>query len=464
MKQITIADISLTQRADKLSFKEKIEIARHMDNLQIDVIEMPEIQNPATDCLMIHTISAFVKNSILSVGTGLTRESIQAAASVIANAKKGRLRIQIPVSTVQMEYFCRKKPAKLLEIAKDLFASACALCGDVELFAMDATRADMPFFKSLVQEAVQAGVGTVTLCDDEGIMLPDEVVDFINHIRQEIPEIAKARLGFLCRNTSGMATANALMVIKAGADEIKTAVGGDNVPQTKVIAGILNQNAHRLGAGVNLNCHMLQRITNQIEWILGISGADRSASFPSDENEEETLLDENDTQEVITETVKKMGYDLTAEDYVKVYEEFRRMVSRKTVGKKELEAIVANVALQVPPTYTLESYVVNSGNVISSSAQIRLLKKGEPMVGICLGDGPVDAAFMALEQIIGYHYELDDFQIQAVTEGRDSMGVALVKLRHNGKLFSGSGISTDIIGSSIRAYINAVNKIVYEEV
>ena len=120
MKQITIADISLTQRADKLSFKEKIEIARHMDNLQIDVIEMPEIQNPATDCLMIHTISAFVKNSILSVGTGLTRESIQAAASAIANAKKGRLRIQIPVSTVQMEYFCRKKPAKLLEERLDM--------------------------------------------------------------------------------------------------------------------------------------------------------------------------------------------------------------------------------------------------------------------------------------------------------------------------------------------------------
>ena len=162
--------------------------------------------------------------------------------------------------------------------------------------------------------------------------------------------------------------------------------------------------------------------------------------------------------------MQHLGYDLSAEDYGKVYEEFLRMAGRKTVGQKELEAIVANVALQVPPTYVLESYVINSGNVISASAQIKMLKKGEPAIGLCMGDGPVDASFKALEQIIGVHFELDDFQIQSVTRGREALGVALVKLRHNGKLYSGSGISTDIIGSSIRAYINAVNKIVYEEV
>ena len=146
-----------------------------------------------------------------------------------------------------------------------------------------------------------------------------------------------------------------------------------------------------------------------------------------------------------------------------MYEEFRRVAAKKKVGARELDAIVASVALQVPASYTLENYVINNGNIISSSAQITLCRDGKTMQGVCLGDGPIDAAFHAMEQIIGHHYELDDFQIQAVTEGKEAMGAALVKLRAGGKLYSGNGISTDIIGASIRAYLGAVNKIVYEE-
>ena len=136
---------------------------------------------------------------------------------------------------------------------------------------------------------------------------------------------------------------------------------------------------------------------------------------------------------------------------------------KKSVGTKELEAIIATTALQVPPTYELESYVINSGNIISATANIHCRKNGADLFGLAVGDGPIDAAFLAIEQITGHHYELDDFQIQAVTEGREAMGSTLVKLRSNGKLYAGNGISTDIIGSSIMAYFNALNKISYEE-
>ena len=133
------------------------------------------------------------------------------------------------------------------------------------------------------------------------------------------------------------------------------------------------------------------------------------------------------------------------------------------MGAKELEAIIATTALQVPPAYKLVSFVINCGNVISSIAHIKLERDGETLDGICSGDGPIDAAFKAIEQIIGHHYELDDFQIQSVTEGREAVGSAIVKLRSEGKLYSGKGVSTDIIGASIRAYVNALNKIVYGE-
>ena len=125
--------------------------------------------------------------------------------------------------------------------------------------------------------------------------------------------------------------------------------------------------------------------------------------------------------------------------------------------------MIASAAMQVPPRYRLVSYVVNSGNIMGSTSHITIERDGEQIQSVCLGDGPIDAAFLAIEQIIGRHYELDDFQIQAVTEGREAMGDAVVKLRAGGKLFSGRGISTDIIGASIYAYVNAINKIAYEE-
>ena len=167
--------------------------------------------------------------------------------------------------------------------------------------------------------------------------------------------------------------------------------------------------------------------------------------------------------QTVSKAVKNLGYELSSDDLSKVYEEFCRISRKKPVGAKELDAIVASAALQVPTTYFLESYVINSGNIIPATANITMTKNGERISGLAGGDGPIDAAFLAIEQIVGHHYELDDFQIQSVTEGQEAMGSALVKLRNDGKLYSGKGISTDIIGASIRAYLNALNKIVYEE-
>ena len=177
----------------------------------------------------------------------------------------------------------------------------------------------------------------------------------------------------------------------------------------------------------------------------------------------EISLTKNDDLPAIAAAIKKLGYDLSEEDTAKVYEAFCRVAVKKNVTLKELEAIIASAAFQVPPAYRLVSYVINNGNLIGATAYIKLEKDGKEYEGLSAGDGPIDAALLAIEQIIGHHYELDDFQIQTVTEGREAMGSALVRLRSGGKLYSGNGISTDIIGSSIRAYMNALNKIKYEE-
>ena len=159
-----------------------------------------------------------------------------------------------------------------------------------------------------------------------------------------------------------------------------------------------------------------------------------------------------------------MGYDLSEEDLEKVWQRFTALSGTKEIiSMKELEAIVATEALQVPPAYTDVQYVINTVSGIGAMSHMKLSLHGKPLEGISAGDGAIDAAFNSIEKATGRHFELDDFQIQSVTEGREAMGETLVRLRSEGKIYSGKGISTDIVGAGIMAYINALNKIIYEE-
>lgn len=459
MKKLSIADATLVGLAEKLSFKEKIEIARRLDSLQPDVIELPAVKNVTADTLFIRTVSAFVKNSTVSVCAGLDVDEISAAAAASAAAKSAIVRIEVPVSPVKMEYVSHMKPKKVLEKAADVFKYAVEKCPKCEFYAVDATRADVNFLGELVQLAVDNGIDKITLCNDEGKLLPDEFADFVADIREKIPVLKNVSLGIVCRSDNGLSVANALSAIKYGADEIKTSSICGNLPETGVLAKIINNDGDRIGVCCGVNFNELQRITRQIERIVGNADDDNVREKIADS----ASLTAGESLQSVRSAVKSLGYDLSEEDYKKVYDEVTRVACNKKVTARELEAIIAGVAMQVPPTYKLISYVVNNGNILPASAQIKLSKNDKELFGISTGDGPVDAAFKTLEQIIDRHFELDDFQIQAVTEGREALGSALVKLKFGGKLYSGNGISTDIIGSSISAYINAVNKIVYEE-
>ena len=181
-------------------------------------------------------------------------------------------------------------------------------------------------------------------------------------------------------------------------------------------------------------------------------------------NDSDIFLTAHDDLNAVSLAISKLDYDLSDEDTVKVFNAFCQIANKKEkVGLKELDAIIASFAMQVPATYKLDTYVITSGNTISATAHIKLVKDGQPVEGVYIGDGSIDAAFQAIEKITGCHYELDDFQLQAVTEGREAMGQTIVKLRSGGKVYSGRGISTDIVGAGIQAYLSALNKIIYEE-
>jgi len=465
MKTIQISDVTLRKTdTASLSFKERVEIARTLDRLGVDEIELPDLRDGKAGVLSNKTIASVASAARLSAVVGLTEESVEETWESVKDARKPVLHIMLPTSSVQMEYLCHKKAPAILELAKALTAKARYFTEHIAFSALDATRAEPEFLCQVVAAVLEAGAETVTLCDSAGIMTPDECGDFVRNVREKVPALEKAALGVELHDGMKMAAACAAAAVDAGADIIKASITPLDVPSTLDIAAYLTARGEGKGLRWNLRTTELTRAAGQLQWLMQTQ---RSGGSPFDSGVDDggtsVCLTAGDSIEEMVKVVRRLGYDLSEEDNAKIYESFQRIAAKKQfVSARELDAIVASSAMQVPSTYRIVNYVITCGNMTSAMASLTLEKDGGKQQGVCAGDGPIDAAFLAIEQIIGHHYELADYQIQTVTEGREAMGSALVKLRSNGKLYSGNGISTDVIGASIRAYISALNKIVYE--
>ena len=469
MKTLKFIDMTLRAadsiRGKELSFKEKLEIARSLDRLRADTIELAPIFDSRANQLANKTIASMVATRI-SAAVDIAVGNVEETWESVRTAKKPKLNLLAPVSPVQMEYTCHKKAPAMLELIAETVKKCRFYCENVEFSAVDATRAEGDFLIQAVRTAVENGANKITLCDTAGVMLPEEFGAFVADVRSQVPALSEIELYVEISDSLGMALAASAAAIENGAAGVKcTAIEAD-YPTMEQLAHFVEVKGAALDLQTGVRVTELHRVVGQIEKLLRPEEQEESRfSNVVLGDVANVCLDSNDEIGEVVKVVRQMGYDLSDEDNAKVYEAFRLVAEKKHfVGTKELDAIVATTAMQVPSTYRIQNYVINSGNVITATANILLEKNGEAIRGVGIGDGPIDAAFQAIEQVIGHHYELDDFQIQTVTEGRDAMGSALVKLRAGGKVYSGNGISTDIIGAAIRAYISALNKIVYEEV
>lgn len=466
MKKIFISDSTLRHcvavSEAPLSFKQRMEIARLLDRMKVDVIELAPINNEKIDILLAKTILSFVEHSKIAIPVGFDEKAIEVASNAISDASRFRLQIRVPTSPVQMEYFCRMKPPAVLEMIERLIKKATLTGAEVEFVAEDATRAEIPFLSEVVNKAIECGASVITLSDIAGKMIPDEFASFIDSVITAVPALSTVRSAVECSNELALALANIAAIMNSPITEVKCAAIAEHTLAIADLTKFISTRGLELNIEANVKTTEIHRLISQIDWIMT---SKKELLKASEEVGSDTgiALRNGDDISTVKAAVEKLGYQLSDEDAARVYEEFCRVAEKKNVGAAELDAIVASAALQVAPTYLLKSYVINSGNVINATAQVTLEKNGAIINGVSVGDGPIDAAFMAIEQILGHHYELDDFQIKAVTEGRQALGSSLVKLRAGNKIYSGNGISTDIIGASIRAYISALNKIVYEE-
>ena len=460
MKKIIVSDYTLkelcTKDGSQLLFREKLSVALSISRYGADVIELPPVKKAKEDSVVYKTISESVKNSKILIPVGITGESVKIAAECVKSALHPVLQVSLPVSTVQMEYMYRLKGPKMVETIKTLVSMCRSYSEEVEFEALDATRAEIPFLIECIKAAEEEGATSIALSDDSGEMMGDEIGAFVSEVKKEtkLPLIIKVS------DHLSMGVSDALFALKAGADGVKCSITGGSALSTDDFASALRAKGDKIGVRSSLK---FTEIHSDIEALL------KSMQKSIKEEENTTLdgavfLDSSSTQEEVSEAVKALGYDLDGDDEKKVYDAVKRLTEKKSsIGAKELEAVVASSAMQVPATYTLKSYVSTISNMVNAVSNVILEDENGTLSGVATGDGPIDSAFKAIETCIGHHYELDDFQIQAVTEGKEALGSALVRLRSSGRLYSGNGLSTDICGASIRAYINALNKIAYEE-
>ncbi len=461
MKKINIADITLKKlpqaREISLLFREKAAIAACADALGADAVELAPVKNLREDTIIYKTIAKNIKNAVLALPVGFTAESVAEAWECIKEAGHPRLQIELPSSTVQMEYTYHIKSDKMIAKIAELVKAAKELCDDVEYSALDATRADVDFLIAAAKEAEANGACIVTLCDDAGVSLPEEIAALVEKVSAEVSIPVYAQVS----DRINMAVASAVASISKGAAGLKCAMAGKDVMLTGELSDAITVCSAQIGVETGLNN---TRIHASIDDMLASINHQAYETESTVSEKKKILLDADSTIAQVAQAAQILGYDLSDSDCGNVHHALMHVCQKKdAVGAKELEALIASSAMQAPSTYHLESYTTSSSNITGSMSQVTLKCNGETICGVSTGDGPIDSAFRAIEQCIGYHYELDDFQVQSVTEGKEALGSALVRLRNNGKLYSGNGISTDIVAASIRAYVNAINKIVFEE-
>ena len=468
MTNIEIADISLRESeqvyAARLSFKEKLETAKLLEKLRIDVIETGPVGDAPADAAFIRTLASTLEYSTISVPIMLDKQSVDRVWSALSKARKPRLNVVMPTSTVQMEYRRQIKADAVLPLVSEITSYCAGLCPNVEFTAVDSTRSEPEFLASVLKAAIAAGARTITLCDSVGELLPDELSQFVSSVYTSVPELRSVTLSIHCRDNLGLASAAALASISSGVRQIKVSSGEkSDTLSLEQFLNVIKVRGETLEISSNINFTALQRTCAQLTALTGGGASGVTTAGNADSRAGDAGLPEDADIDTVRSHITSLGYDVSEDDMERIYIQFREIARNKKVVDRDIEALIAETAGQAAPTYQLRNYVINSGSSITATAFVEIAKDGVDKNALSAGDGPIDAAFKAAEQILGGHYELEEFQIQAVTGGREATGDALVKLRHGGKLYSGRGVSTDVIGASIRAYLSAVNKIIFEE-
>jgi 2-isopropylmalate synthase len=479
-----------------LNVHEKLEVARQLARMGVDVIEAGFAIASPGDFEAIKSIAQNVKGIIVTSLSRAVQKDIDIAWEAVQYAENPRIHTFIATSGIHMKYKLKLSEEEVLEKAVAMVKYAKKYCSDIEFSAEDASRTREEFLYRILEDVIKAGATVVNIPDTVGYATPVEFGNLIKNIRENVSNIHKAEISVHCHNDLGLAVANTLAAMQNGATQLECTINGlgeraGNAALEEIIMGIETRKDF-YNITHNIDTTQLYRSSKLTSSLTGINVQPNKAIVGANAFAHESgihqhgLLAEKTTYEIMTpesiglaknrmvlgklsgrhaftERIKEMGYILSEEEINSAFEKFKNLADRKKeVTDRDIEALIGEKVFKVPEVFELDSFHISSGNRVVATSTITVKRNGSTITEAATGSGPVDAAFNAMDRAVGITMKLEEYRIKAVTEGKDALGEVTVRVSKDDVNFLGKGVSTDIIEASVRAYLNAINKAISE--
>ena len=497
MKQIKILDTTLRDGEQSpgcsMNLQEKLEMAVQLEKLGVDVIEAGFAIASPDDFEAIKKIAQTVKKVTVSSLARAVKGDIERAYEAVKYAPKSRIHTFIATSDIHMQYKLKMTPDEVIARTAEMVAYAKSLCDEVEFSAEDASRTDREFLVKVLDTAVENGATILNIPDTVGYATPNEMFDLISYIKANLKKSEGIDISVHCHDDLGLSTSNSLASILAGATQVECTVNGigeraGNASLEEIVMS-LKTRANYYDAQCNVDTKQIYRTSKLLSTITGVPIAPTKSIIGANAFAHESgihqhgVLNNPNTYEIMSpesigipqnkmvlgkhsgkhafeDRVKSLGYDLTAQQIVSAFEQFKIIADKKkTVTDRDIEAILGNKRIDEGGKIELVMYTVSTGSNAQATSAVTLKVDGDLKMETAIGAGPIDACFNAIDKIIGGVATLDSYNIQSVTEGVDALGEVIVKLKTESGKVTGRGLSTDIIEASVKAYINGLNKI-----
>ncbi len=505
--KITIFDTTLRDGEQSpgasLTIAEKLEIARQLALLGVDVIEAGFPVSSKAQFEATNLVAKEVQGPVIAGLARTNEKDIEAAAKAVAPAEKKRIHTFIATSPVHMEHKLKKSPSEVLKMAEVAVRTAKSFTDDVEFSPEDACRSEIPFLMEILTAAIEAGATTLNIPDTVGYVLPYEYGRLIAKLRADVPGIGKCTISTHCHNDLGMAVANSLAGVRNGARQIECAVNGlgeraGNAALEEIVMAIHTRRDFFAcdadeNSLLNINTREIYRTSQLVSRLTGFLIQPNKAIVGANAFAHESgvhvdgVLKKRSTYEIMTpetiglsgsrmvlgrhtgrhgfiERCQQMGYKLSDVELEQAYERFKEIADKKKeVFDDDIAAIINDEIRAVEHIYELQYLHVASGTGTLPTASVKIKAGDGVRQAAACGDGPVDAAYEAIREATGLSPSLENYSIRAVTSGKEALGEATVKIKSDGKIFVGRGVSTDIIEASAKAYVDAINRMVSAE-
>ncbi len=497
MKMIKIFDTTLRDGEQSaginLNVQEKLQVARQLARLNVDIIEAGFAIVSPGDFEGIQAIAREIKGVTVCSLARAVKGDIDRAWEALKEAEDPLIHTFIATSDIHMKYKLNKEPDQVVEMAIAAVKHAKSLCPKVEFSAEDATRSDWNFLCRIFAEVIKAGATSINIPDTVGYAIPSEFGKLIRYIKENTPGIDQVTISVHCHNDLGLAVANSLAAIENGADQVECTINGlgeraGNAALEEVVMAVKTR-AENVQAATRIVTEQIKHSSVLVaaltgkpvqhnKAIVGSNAFSHEAGIHQDGilknrmtyeimtpesiglSQSQLVLGKHSGRHAVKNRLEELGYTLNEAEVAQTYQRFIELADKKKeVTDTDLEALVRDEFQAYEDRFILDYMHVSTGNSTIPTATIRLKKDGVMIQEASCGDGPIDAIYKAIDRITQIPVKLDEYNIKAVTSGEDALGEVIVKVRENGNAYVGRGLSTDIIEASTLAYIHAVNKV-----